>query len=141
MFLSRLASQHHLHAEDYEIKDLERILSNTIDLITDTIGPHSVNDNDPPTETFLTVLLTDGKNMLAYQGGKDLYYSTHKRLCSERDSCPSFGPSCEQPTKAGTVNHLLISSEPIEGENVWNKLRPGDIVGVNSNMNFAKCAL
>jgi predicted glutamine amidotransferase len=34
------------------------------------------------------------------------------------------------------VNHLLVSSEPLLGENVWNRLTEGEIVAVDPFLRF-----
>lgn len=83
---------------------------------------------------LLSFVLTNGELMLAHQGGKELFYSTYKVCCPERDSCPSFAPECEAPTKTGRVNHLVFSSERLHGENVWHALTPGQLVGVDGQM-------
>ncbi len=98
-----------------------------------TDGFHDDNDG-PPTETYLSFVLTNGNTMLAHHGGKDLFYSTYKKRCSERDSCPSLTPECESPTRSGFINHLIFSSEPLQGENIWIKLNPGDMVGIDWRM-------
>ena len=54
--------------------------------------------------------------MAGSQGGKELFWSTYKTRCGDRDSCPSLSPECEAPTATGFVNHLLFSSEPLEGD-------------------------
>ena len=48
--------------------------------------------------------------------------------------CPSFGPACEAPTRNGFVKHLLISSEPLQGDNEWEKMKPFEVVGVDWRM-------
>ncbi len=93
--------------------------------------PHDDGDN---TETYLTFLLTNGTTMVAHHGGKDLYYSTYKGHCPERDLCPSFASECESPTLSGFINHLILSSEPLQGDNIWIKLEPGDMVGIDWRM-------
>ena len=30
--------------------------------------------------------------------------------------------------------HLIFSSEPLSGENVWNEMKPGEVVGVDWRM-------
>jgi glutamine amidotransferase len=73
--------------------------------------------------------------MVAHQGGKDLFYSTHKVCCPERDSCPSFARSCEASSGTGDiVNHMIFSSEELSGENVWQAMEPGQIIGVDRKM-------
>ena len=72
--------------------------------------------------------------MVAHQGGKNLFYSTYKTKCSERDSCPSFTDECENATKTGFVNHLIFASEPLSGENIWIPFDLGQFIGVDSKM-------
>ncbi len=82
----------------------------------------------------LTCILTDGDLMIAFQGGKELYYSTYKRRCGDRNVCPSLSDECEAPTQSGFVNHLIFSSQPLSGENVWTAMGPGEVVGVDRRM-------
>ncbi len=85
--------------------------------------------------SLLTLLVTNGQTMAAHHGGKELYFSTWKRRCADRDTCPSLSKSCESATgSGGSVNHLLIASEPLQGENVWEPMSEGDIVGVDWRM-------
>ncbi len=89
-------------------------------------------------EAFLTCIVTDGTAMAAHQGGKELYWSSHKTRCADRDACPSLSPECEGPSETGFVNHLIFSSEPLQGENVWNEMRPGEMIGVDWRMRMAR---
>lgn len=89
-------------------------------------------------KALLTLMVTDGSTMAATQSGKELYWSTHKTRCSDRDTCPSLSPECEAPTESGFVNHLVFSSEPIDGENIWNEMERGDVVGVDWRMRLAR---
>lgn len=92
-------------------------------------------DAEPDTErSLLTCILTDGSAMVGHQGGKELHYSTYKTRCADRASCPSLGPACEAPTQDGFVNHLIFSSQPLSGENVWQPMAEDDIVGVDARM-------
>ena len=104
--------------------------------ITQLVGPCNSNDAAEPTETFLTFVLTDGDLMLGYQGGKNLYYSTHKTRCPDRNHCTFFNNSCENPIKTGGVNHLIFSSEPLKGSNVWKPIAFDSMVGVNRKMDI-----
>jgi glutamine amidotransferase len=83
---------------------------------------------------LLTMVVTDGTAMAAVQGGKELYFSTHKTRCADRDACPHLSEVCESPSASGNVNHFLVSSEPLEGENVWTPLGEGELVGVDFRM-------
>jgi glutamine amidotransferase len=87
---------------------------------------------------LLTILVSDGATLVAAHGGKDLYWSSYKNRCSDRARCPSLSPECEAPSQSGLVNHCIISSEPLQGENVWIPLEPGQVVGVDARMRLLK---
>lgn len=89
---------------------------------------------DEQEKLLMTCIVTDGTTMVAHQGGKELYWSSHKTRCADRDTCPSLSPECEAPSETGHVNHLVISSEPLHGENVWIEMQPGELVGVDWRM-------
>ncbi|HYP87636.1 MAG TPA: class II glutamine amidotransferase [Polyangiaceae bacterium] len=96
-------------------------------------------DSRPDVEpALLTLLATDGENLVATHGGKQLYYSTYKTRCSDRAHCTSLSPACEAPSPSGVVNHFIVSSEPLQGENVWLPLEVGDIVGVDRKMQISR---
>jgi len=59
-------------------------------------------------------------------------------VCGDRDTCPSLSPECEAPSETGFVNHLIFSSEPLQGENVWNEMRAGETIGVDWRMRMAR---
>ncbi|HVU01923.1 MAG TPA: class II glutamine amidotransferase [Polyangiaceae bacterium] len=82
----------------------------------------------------LTFMVTNGETLVAAHGGKELFFSTYKTRCPDRNVCRSLSPECEAPTTSGRVNHCVISSEPLHGENVWLPLEPGDMVGVDGAM-------
>lgn len=92
----------------------------------------------PDDPSLLTFIVTDGVSMAATQGGKELFLSTHKSRCTDRDVCPHLAPECESPTVSGSVNHLVFSSEVIRGDNVWTELSPGDVVGVDWRMRLVR---
>jgi predicted glutamine amidotransferase len=87
-----------------------------------------------PTQSLLTCILTDGGTMVGVQGGKELHYSTHKKRCGDRAACAHLAVSCEAPTLDGQVNHLIFSSQPLSGENVWQAMAPGEVVAVDARM-------
>lgn len=94
----------------------------------------SVADDGSASPSLLTFLVTDGVSMAAHMGGKELFYSTYKRRCADRDTCASLSPACEAATVDGRVNHFLVSSEPVLGENVWLPVPEGTVVGVDGAM-------
>jgi glutamine amidotransferase len=99
-------------------------------------------DHRPGVEpALLTLMATDGESLVAAQGGKELFFSTYKTRCADRDHCASLAAQCEAPSASGVVNHFIVSSEPLQGENVWLPLEAGDIVGVDSRMHVTKTHL
>jgi glutamine amidotransferase len=82
----------------------------------------------------LTLMATDGETLVATHGGKGLYVSTYKTRCADRDHCKSLSVACEAPSPNGQVNHFVLSSEPLQGENVWMPLELGEMIGIDGNM-------
>lgn len=93
------------------------------------------------TRALLTVMATNGECLVAAQGGKELYVSTYKTRCSDRGTCASLSASCESATLSGRVNHFIVSSEPLQGENVWVPLAAGELVGVDARMHVHRARL
>ncbi|MFK7991577.1 MAG: class II glutamine amidotransferase [Sandaracinaceae bacterium] len=124
------------HLEQLGRLDKPHVVDEVIDALETTVALVSAHcqplaDDEP---IFLTTLVTDGTTMVAHQGGKELYWSTHKTRCGDRDVCPSLSPECEAPSESGYVNHLIFTSEPLQGENVWNEMEAGELIGVDWRM-------
>jgi glutamine amidotransferase len=92
-------------------------------------------------DLLLTFLVTNGETLVASQGGKELYLSTYKTRCADRGVCSRLSPECEAPSVSGRVNHCIVSSEPLLGENVWEPLAPGDLVGVDASMHVHRSSV
>jgi glutamine amidotransferase len=90
--------------------------------------------DEPEKRASLTCILTDGSSMVGVHGGKELYYSTYKRRCGDRAVCAHLSAACEAPPADGVINHLIFSSQPLSGENVWHALEEGDLVAVDGSM-------
>jgi glutamine amidotransferase len=90
---------------------------------------------------LLTMVVTDGNVLAGVQGGKELYLSTYKHRCKERDVCPSLSPECEAESTTGFVNHFILSSEPLSGQNVWAKLEPGGVAAIDASMRVLRTHL
>lgn len=97
--------------------------------------------DDSEARSLLTLIATNGSTMVATRGGKELFWSSYKTECSERDTCPSFSEVCEAPSTTGFVNHFVVSSEPLSGENVWVELPEDRMVGVDWRMRLCERAL
>jgi glutamine amidotransferase len=134
LLLGKMAQRCDLERRGFPLEDLADAAREAVDDIVALVGPPSSVDDGPPDATYLTFVVTNGRTMLAHQGGKALHVSTHKTRCPDRDSCPHFAPECEQAVERGFVSHLIFSSEPLQGQNVWNPMRLGDVIGVDWRM-------
>lgn len=80
----------------------------------------------------LNFLLTDGALFLGNRRGRELWFSTQKRHCADALTCPEASKPCllrERPAQAEVpVNHLLIASEPIGEEDIWEEVPEGQMV-------------
>ena len=128
LFLTHLSRRTDLDRRGTRVEDVVDSLRATVADVRSLAG-------DSP--ALLTLVVTDGELLVAHQGGRELHFSTHKHRCAERDTCPFFATSCESPAN-GYVNHLIVSSEPLHGENVWTPLHPGELVSVDGHMRFQR---
>jgi glutamine amidotransferase len=134
LLLSHMERRAPIHAPEFDLDLLVDAVRSVVDEITELCGPVETDPAGPSHLTYLTFVITDGRAMVAHQGGKPLFYSTYKHRCPERDTCPSWGEACEALPSAGFVNHFIVSSEPLQGENVWHALEPFEIAAVDSRM-------
>ena len=115
------------------VEDVVEALQETVKVVREVVdGP------DAPSPALLTLLVTNGTTMAAHHGGKELYWSTFKTRCADRDTCSYHSPECEAASETGFVNHLIFSSEPLSGENVWVEMAPGEVVGVDWRMQLVR---
>lgn len=141
MFLTQLSMYGDLSSPTIGLQEVVPALRATVSMVR-RIADKDVPESDlrvtiPGKRSLLTLLVTNGITMAAHQGGKELHYSTYKRRCGDRDVCPSLSTSCEAPVANGEkVNHLVIASEVLQGENVWVELEEDDIVGVDWRMSL-----
>lgn len=134
LLLARMAERCELSRAGFPLDDVIIAARKMVEEVEALTGGIHEDNAGPPDRTYLTFVLTNGTTMLAHQGGKELQYSTYKKSCPERDQCPSFAPECEAPTRSGFVNHLVLSSEPLQGHNVWHPMKPRQMVGVDWRM-------
>ncbi len=128
VFLTELSARAPL-SRRHSLEDVVGALRHTVQRVREICdGP------DPAARALLTLMVSDGDTLAATHGGKELFWSSYKTRCADRDSCPSLAPECESPSKTGFVNHLIVSSEPLLGENVWIALSDGDVIGCDWRM-------
>jgi len=132
LFLTHL-SQHSPLSGRIGVEETATAMQSTLEHV------RAICDVDSEKEpSLLTTIVTDGTTMVAAEGGKELFWSTYKRQCADRDTCPSLSAECEAPTESGYVNHLIFSSETIQGENIWVPLESGEIIGVDWRMKLSR---
>lgn len=138
LLLGRMQRYCELERKGFPLEDLARAAHEAVEIVTKHAGPMCPDDDAPPDNNFLSFVITNGRTMLGHQGGKLLYCSTHKNQCSERDQCPHFAPECEREQESGFVSHLIFSSEPLQGENVWRPMQLGQMIGVDWRMRMQR---
>ncbi|MFK8138148.1 MAG: class II glutamine amidotransferase [Bdellovibrionales bacterium] len=116
------------------ISELGQRVKSALDRVVDVIGPMSETDTENLECNYLSFVISNGKLLLGHNGGKNMFYSTYKTKCGDRETCSSFGQSCEAPTLSGKVKHLIFSSEPLSGENVWEPVRLRQMIGLDQDM-------
>jgi glutamine amidotransferase len=142
LLLSHMARRHELHVMGYPLEDVIDSVREMMDEVVALAGEPCLDDDGPADATYLTFVLTNGRTMVAHQGGKPLWWTTHKTSCPDRDHCPSFGRGCEAATTTGGfVKHLVVSSEPLQGVNVWTPMLPFEVVGVDWAMKLQRSSL
>ena len=121
--------------------DPQSLLKEFIELFKKLAGPLTLSKGDD-NKNYISFVLTNGKSLLAYHGGMRLLFSTHKKKCSERDTCDYFQPLCEKRASNGDkVQHFLVSSEIITNENIWTNLEFGEMAFVDESFIFHQKAI
>jgi len=135
--LTKLSEKNLLTKKNIQVKKLEKIMVDSLRELTCLTGELCQDNHAGNTETYITFIITNGPNMLAFNGGKRIFYSTYKNKCADRDQCSSFSPECEAPTQSGKVNHLIFSSEPLSGDNIWIPMDFGQLITIDQTMNLS----
>jgi len=139
LLLGKMAERCDLERRGYPLEDLAAAAREVVDIVCELAGELCPDDDgDPQTNNFLSFVITNGQTMLAHQGGKILHCSTHKRRCPERDTCPYYADECERKVEGGFVSHLVFSSEPLLGDNVWEPMALGEMIGVDWRMQMQR---
>ena len=142
IILSDLKKNNLLYTNTNQSSDILKYiqcLKNSLKTICNIIGELTDRDDAAPKESYLTFILTNGPMYFAFQGGQPLHYSTYKDLCPERDTCKFFNNSCESKSNSNDkVNHLIISSEPLVGDNIWTRMNFAELICLDNDMTLIK---
>ncbi len=139
--LSHLARQvDDIQHPGVSVAHVEVALREAVQAIVDAAAPDDVDKERP---TRLNLLMTNGHVLVGYRRGVDLFFSTHKTVCPERETCWAYDARrCESDAHDGIVQHLLVSSEVIsKGTNVWKPLLDDEFVAVDHGMNLVRGCL
>ena len=138
LFLTHMQLFQDAHCKAQHLTHAIQALQKTVECIQKALNSHTIGQ----CEESLTCVLTDGQIMLGVQAGKPLYLSTHKQQCSKQSSCPFFQRTCLHASSSqDKLTHFLLSSEPLQGENIWQSIAPSHIVAVDQNMQLHQTTL
>ena len=132
LFLTKL-ERHGRLSNNFGVEAVSEVLRETVATVREIC-----DRDDAEKKALLTLMVTNGVTMAAIQGGKDLYWTTYKTRCADREQCPHYAPSCEAPTETGFVNHLIMSSEPVSDDNIWHVFENNEVVGVDWRMRLKR---
>jgi glutamine amidotransferase len=117
---------------DLALIAMERLVSRLLEL-------SRANGAQPPAINFIAC---DGRSLAAVRLGRGLFFSTQKRYCEKMDECSRWqaGESlpCMHPLRVSAVNHILVASEKISAEDIWEPFAEGDLIGIDADFNFVK---
>jgi predicted glutamine amidotransferase len=132
LFLTKL-ERHGRLSSNFGVEAVSDVLSETVEAVREVC-----DDEASGTKALLTLMATNGVTMAAVHGGKDLFWTTYKTRCPDREQCPHYADVCEAPTQTGFVNHLIMSSEPVSDDNIWHPMTPNEVVGVDWRMKLCR---
>lgn len=134
LLLTKLSEICSLKGDSPTPDQLCRAIENCVTTVTQIAGPLCDDDGAEANNNFLSFVLTNGRCMVVHEGGKAMHLSTHKTHCPERDTCPHYQNACEARIETGPTSHFIVSSEPMSGDNVWQRLAHRSITGVDAQM-------
>lgn len=93
----------------------------------------------------LNFLLTNGSTLVAQRAGPGLHLATQKVRCADVETCAAE-KLCMRPlrplkARPGTgfvrrCNHLLVSSEPIGAEDIWEEVPQGHLMALDRDLDL-----
>ena len=93
------------------------------------------HDLPPP---ILNFVLTNGDVFFAMRAGKELFIATQKNSCRDFDACLEPRKVCMELVRTSPkVNHLIVSSERIGEEDVWEEVEQGSMVILDADFNVS----
>jgi glutamine amidotransferase len=125
LFLTLLARRRD-PGDEATAAEVRQALAETVAIVARLADPGA------PVRSSTTFLVGDGRLLAACRRGRTLRFSTHKRACRDRECCAAHRPSCETPPAQGDpAHHVLIASEPLSAEDVWEDVPEDGILSVD----------
>lgn len=142
LLLSAVKKRHPLSNPQVSLEVLRESTEETCKLITKYSGKLYGGADGDPTQNHLTFILTTGQAMIGFHGGQKLNFSTYKNSCSEKNICAHYSHVCENKVDSNSIiNHLIFSSEVLEGDNIWIGMDHGLMIGIDNKMNYQEYKL
>jgi predicted glutamine amidotransferase len=102
----------------------------------DALYVKAAEQNLPP--PILNFVLTNGDVFFAMRAGKELYMATQKNFCGDFETCAEPRKVCMESIRPDPrVNHLIVSSEKIGSEDIWEELPEGNMVVLDAGFRLS----
>jgi predicted glutamine amidotransferase/NAD(P)-dependent dehydrogenase (short-subunit alcohol dehydrogenase family) len=96
-----------------------------------------VERSQPGLRSETNLLITNGQLMLALRRGSGLSYAMQRGEGVSAHGSPRFQKDALGPLPVDRqVNHILISSEPLCGESLWQEIPQASILGVDRHLSW-----
>jgi predicted glutamine amidotransferase len=112
--------------ENVEASVAARVIRDAVDNLYKEVENH---DEPAPIVNFI---LTNGDVFIAMRAGLELYFATQKNSCADFETCEEPRKVCMNSVRPDpVVNHLIVSSEKIGVEDIWEELPQGHVVSLS----------
>ncbi len=105
--------------------DTDRVGDVLHDALAELFGMSSDLGLDRPLVNFI---LTNGSTFVANRAGRELHLASQKRACRDAATCPAEKICLASSRADDRVNHLLVASERIGDEDLWEEVPENTLV-------------
>lgn len=100
----------------HSVRQLGQTVKYALEQLLGLIGPWHP-EIGPPSETYISFLLSNGQVLLAHQGGQPLYYRTHAQAAAPE-----------------LLSDIAFCSEPLGLHPDWHPMQTGDLIAVDKRL-------
>ena len=112
--------------ENVEASVAARVVREAVDAIFEQVEAHDVP------APIMNFILTNGDVFIAMRAGLELYIATQKNSCGDFETCEEPRKVCMEAVRPDPhVNHLIVSSERIGTEDIWEELPQGHVISLS----------